>query len=125
MITQNDECDLDLPQRLNNIIIWPGYEPLDGYICQLSTKDATLPSEILSKYVGKPVHLVYKGPMARAIDPTYEFPDLKAFAHYQDMYPMMVLSEENLQAVEEQMKPLVGTQGIDRRWEDDKVKIER
>lgn len=118
------ESNLDFP-RLTNITIWPGYAPIDGYICQSSVKGAPSPSEILSKYIGKPVHLLYKGPLPRPIDPTYEFPDLKATAHFQDMYPLLICSEENAQAVEEQIKPLVGTQGIDQRWEDGRILIER
>lgn len=41
------------------------------------------------------------------------------------MYPMLILSEENVQAVEEEVRPLVGTQGIDGRWGDAKIMIER
>jgi len=110
---------------LTDVTIWPGYAPIDGYICQSSTGDASSPSDILSRYIGKPVHLLYKGPLPRSIDATYEFPDLKATAHFQDMYPLLVCSEENAQAVEDQIKPLVGTQGIDQRWEDGKILIER
>ncbi|KXN90106.1 MOSC domain-containing protein 1, mitochondrial [Leucoagaricus sp. SymC.cos] len=110
---------------LKDIVIWPGYEPLDGYICQSSVKGAPSPSEVLSKYIGRPVHLTYKGPLPRAIDATYDFPDLKATAYFQDMYPLLLMSEENAQAVEEQIRPLVGTQGIERRWEDATFKIER
>jgi len=59
------------------------------------------------------------------VDKTYEFPELKATAKYQDGYPLLVFSEENVQAIEEQIKPLVGTQGIDPRWEDGQVVVER
>ncbi|KAF5356153.1 hypothetical protein D9756_003693 [Leucocoprinus leucothites] len=110
---------------LKDIIIWPGYDPLDGYICQSSVKGAPSPSDVLSKYFGKPVHLTYKGPLPRAIDATHDFPDLKASAYFQDMYPLLILSEENVKAVEQEIRPLVGTQGINDRWGDAKVMIER
>ncbi|KAJ3575248.1 hypothetical protein NP233_g1216 [Leucocoprinus birnbaumii] len=110
---------------LKNIIIWPECAPLDGYICQSSVKGAPSPSEVLSKYFGKPVHLSYKGPDLRAIEATYDFPDLKANAYFQDMYPLLILSEESAPAVDEQIRPLVGKQGINERWGDAKVRIER
>jgi hypothetical protein len=75
--------------------------------------------------MGRQVHLVYKGPLPRAIDATHDFPDLKATAHFQDMYPLLILSEENVEAVEQQIRPLVGTQGVEQRWENAEVMIER
>jgi len=111
--------------RLKDIIIWPGYDPLDGYICQSPVKGAPSPSEILSKYIGKPVHLTYKGPLPRAVDATYDFPDLKADAFFQDMYPMLLLSEESMEVINKETRPLVGTQNIHERWEDEKLTVER
>ncbi|KAL9714675.1 hypothetical protein Ac2012v2_001334 [Leucoagaricus gongylophorus] len=110
---------------LKDIIIWPGYDPLDGYICQSPVKGAPSPSEILSKYIGKPVHLTYKGPLPRAVDATYDFPDLKADAFFQDMYPMLLLSEESMEVINKETRPLVGTQNIHERWEDEKLTVER
>lgn len=107
---------------LTNIILWS--VPVDGYICQ-SINGTPSPSDVLSKYLGRKVHLVYKGPQPRAVDKTYEFPDLKATAKYQDGYPLMVFSEENVLAVDEQTRPLVGKQGVDPRWEDERVSVER
>jgi hypothetical protein len=97
---------------------------MDGYICEQS-KGSISPSDIMSEYIGKPVHLVYKGPTPRAADATHGFPDLKAFSNFQDMYPMMMLSEENLAAVEEEARPLAGKQDIDERWNDATLKVER
>lgn len=115
------ERDLNLP-RLTDIILWS--VPVDGYICQ-SVNGKPSPSDILSKYLGREVHLAYKGPRPRSVDKTYDFPQLNATAKYQDGYPLMVFSEENVKAVDEKIKPLVGTQGIDRRWEDERVLVER
>lgn len=41
------------------------------------------------------------------------------------MYPMMMLSEENLAVVEEEARPLVGKQGVGEKWKDATVKVER
>jgi len=117
------EKTLSTWKMLTDIIIWS--VPVDGYICQSVNGAPSSPSDILSKYLGKKVHLVYKGPQPRSVDKTYEFPELKATVKYQDGYPLMVFSEENVKAVEEKIRPLVGTQGIDRRWEDGRVLIER
>jgi len=111
--------------RLRDIIIFPGYDPLDGYICRSSVTGAPSPSEILSKYVGKPVHLTYKGPLLRAVDKTYDFPDLKADTFFQDMYPMLLLSEESMELIDKETRLLVGTQNIHKKWEDEKLTVER
>ncbi|EKM77780.1 hypothetical protein AGABI1DRAFT_115040 [Agaricus bisporus var. burnettii JB137-S8] len=110
---------------LTDIIMWSPDPAMDGYICPTSIEGSISPSDIMSRYIGKPVHLVYKGPAQRASRATYEFPDLKSFAHYQDMYPMMMLSEENLAVVEEEARPLVGKQGVGEKWKDATVKVER
>jgi hypothetical protein len=98
---------------------------MDGYICQHLIGGSTTPSDIMSKYIGKPVYLIYKGPTPRAAEPSHEFPDLKAFSNYQDLYPMMMLSEENLAAVEGEARPLVGMQGVSEKWRDATLKVER
>jgi hypothetical protein len=102
----------------------PGFPPMDGYICEQSNGSIG-PSDIMSEYIGKPVHLVYKGPTPRAAEATHEFPELKAFSKFQDMYPMMVMSEENIEAMEEEVRPLAGKQGIDEKWNDAALKVER
>ncbi|KAF8963903.1 MOSC N-terminal beta barrel domain-containing protein [Flammula alnicola] len=107
------------------ILLWPGHNPLDGYICESAVGPKGVPSEMLSKYFEKPVHLVYKGPQPRKIDATTLFPELNATAKYQDMYPLLVLSEESTVVVEKELRGHVGTQGIDERWRTDSVPIER
>lgn len=110
---------------LPKVTLWPTHDPLDGYICEsiVGFKDA--PSTSLSNYFGKPVHLIYKGPRPRPIDPTTSFPELDATAKYQDMYPLLILSEESTDAVEHELRGHVGKQGIEERWSQDKITIER
>lgn len=110
---------------LRDVTIWPTHDKVDGYICESLSSDTPSPSSILSKYFGKPVHLIYKGPRPRPIDPTTSFPDLKATAIYQDMYPLLVLSEESTTLLEQELRGHVGTQGIHERWKTDPVPIER
>jgi len=110
---------------LRDVTIWPTHDKVDGYICESLSSDTPSPSSVLSKYFGKPVHLIYKGPRPRPIDPTTSFPDLEATAFYQDMYPLLVLSEESTSLLEHELRGYVGTQGIHERWKTDPVPIER
>ena len=112
-------------QSLPQIRIWPTHGPLDGYICESLNPEGPSPSEVLSKYIGRPVDLVYKGPRPREIDATIRFPNLQATAKYQDMYPLLVLSEESTSLVDEELRKHVGTQGIDESWKTGNVAIER
>lgn len=105
--------------------MWPGHNPVDGYICESINEAKGTASAKLSKYFEKPVHLVYKGSLPRKIAPTTSFPGLDATAKYQDMYPMLVLSEESTATIEEELRSRIGTQGIDERWRTDNVPIER
>ncbi|KAF8913229.1 hypothetical protein CPB84DRAFT_1820649 [Gymnopilus junonius] len=110
---------------LPKVTIWPTHDPVDGYISESVVGPKDSPSKILSKYFGKPVHLIYKGPRPRPIDPTASFPQLNATAKFQDMYPLLVLSEESTDAVERELRGHVGKQGIEERWSQDKILIER
>lgn len=98
---------------------------MDGYICESNAGPKGTASAILSKYFGKSVHLVTKGPKPRQVAPTTSFPDLKSTSKYQDMYPMLVLSEESMVQVDDHLRKHVGTQGIDAKWSTDSVPIER
>jgi hypothetical protein len=71
------------------------------------------------------VYLIYKGPRARPIVATAEFPELKATAVYQDGYPLLLLSEESMGDVNKEIKDRVGTQGISETWKEDDVVIRR
>jgi hypothetical protein len=96
---------------------------MDGYIGQ--SIGNTSPSTILSKFLGKQVHLVYKGPVPRPCNPTFAFPQLQSTIAYQDGYPMLFLSEETVEEVERQVRNYVGVQGVEERWRDDRLVIER
>lgn len=111
--------------RLPEIEMWPTHAPMDGYICESLTGPRGTASATLSKYFGKPVHLVRKGRKPRRIDPTVTFPELDATAKYQDMYPLLVLSEESTVAVDTELRKHVGSQGIAENWSVDNVPIER
>ncbi|PFH49668.1 hypothetical protein AMATHDRAFT_147151 [Amanita thiersii Skay4041] len=111
---------------ISEFILWPTHDPLDGFICEsVEPSSVDSPSRILSKHLGKSVHLMYKGPRSRPIDPTTTFPDLKATAVYQDMYPILILSEESMEQVNEKLQVHVGKQGIEESWRSNKVTIER
>ncbi|KAG5643498.1 hypothetical protein DXG03_000739 [Asterophora parasitica] len=105
---------------------------VDGYIVQRlpeasfqSSNPELTASEILSVYFGKPVHLMYKGPRARPVRTTHAFPDLKATSVFQDMFPLLVLSEESMEDVEREVRERVGQQGVDEHWKEGKVHIRR
>jgi len=105
---------------------------VDGYICQAVDSTSPSPSEILSKYIGRPVHLVMKGPKYRACDATQTFPDLVASALFQDGFPLLVTSEESLKNVGDEVNrwangPVDGKSigGIDDMWKTGRIPIER
>lgn len=68
---------------------------------------------------------MYKGPRTRICDPTLDFPNLDASMRYQDGYPLLLLSEESVEATEKEVRKYVGTLGIGERWKDEKLVIER
>ncbi|KAI6133643.1 hypothetical protein EV401DRAFT_2053448 [Pisolithus croceorrhizus] len=53
-----------------------------GYICE--SLSGRSPSTILSEYLERPVHLVFKGPRPRMCPPTGRFPKLDAPSYFQD-----------------------------------------
>lgn len=103
------------------------HKNIDGYICEAfpALADARTPSSILSRYFGYPVDLVYKGPRPRICNPTFDFPNLDASLWYQDGYPLLVLSEESVKAAETETRKYVGVQGVEEKWRDDDLVIER
>ncbi|KAG7099956.1 hypothetical protein E1B28_001749 [Marasmius oreades] len=102
---------------------------IDGYICQEmpdAEKDTSnTVSETFSAYFRRPVHLVQKGSSPRPCLPSTNYPDFNATALYQDMYPLLILSEESMAEVDREVRSRVGTQQIDECWKTDKVAIER
>ncbi|KAI5119725.1 hypothetical protein M0805_001438 [Coniferiporia weirii] len=112
-------------KRIEDIELWGRYD-IDGYICQsLNAEDREAPTKILTRFLERDVFLVLKGPRARPCKPTYEFPVLEASARYQDGYPLLVVSEESLQAVQERLRGEVGIQGVADRWSEDNLVMER
>lgn len=51
---------------------------MDVYVCMALSPDVPSPSEILSEFLEKDVHLIMKGPTPRLCPPTLAFPDLNA-----------------------------------------------
>jgi len=116
-----NQTTLDGWKRIDQVLMW--HIPFDAYICD--TVSSPSPSEILSSYFGRPVHMVYKGSQPRPVDPTPAHPKLNATAVFQDCYPLMVLSQESTARIEEELRGHVGQQGIDERWSTDSLVIER
>ncbi|KAI5998104.1 MOSC N-terminal beta barrel domain-containing protein [Pisolithus albus] len=83
---------------------------IDGYICE--SLSGRSPSTILSEYLERPVHLVFKGPRPRVCPPTRRFPKLDALSHFQDAYPFLIISEESVAAVQREVREMVGSQGV-------------
>lgn len=113
-------------KMLDEFKVWasdPNY--IDGYICENIVSTGPSPSAVISKYFGKPMYLIYKGSIPRAIKPTTNFPSLTGAAALQDGYPLLVLSEESTTMVEQELSGHIGTQGINEIWRTNKVAIER
>lgn len=105
---------------------------IDGYICEALDVTSPSPSEVLSEYFGRPVHLVVKGPKRRACNPTQTFPDLAASAVYQDGFPLLVASDESLEKVGDEINRWASGEvngesigAIDDLWKASRVPIER
>lgn len=100
-------------------------DKIDGHIVTPLDDTSGNATESLSEYFGKPCYLVYKGTKERYVEPTIEFPDLKATAKYQDGYPILVLSEESMGLVEKEVRSRIGQQGVEENWKEDKVHYRR
>lgn len=66
-----------------------------------------------------------KGPRLRICPPTQRFPNLDAPSYFQDGYPLLVVSEESIVAVQEQIRGMVGVQGVEEKWSNDTLQVER
>jgi hypothetical protein len=105
---------------------------VDGYICQALHPTSPSPSQILSKYFDRPVHLVMKGPKRRTCNPTQNFPGLDASAVYQDGFPLLVASDESLEKVGDEINRWASGEvdgesigALDDLWKTSRVPIER
>lgn len=113
--------------RFEDINLW-GWRDLDGYVCQatgINTSPNNVPSETISKFLKRDIILVRKGPRPRPCRPTPNFPDLSATFRYQDGYPLLVCSDESLISVQERIQGQIGLQGVDERWKDGELVMER
>src|SRR4051812_42221151 len=89
--------------RVDDIKLWKS--TVDGYICRTdNTLSPFTPSTALSKFLGRDVHLVCKGPRQRSCPTTYAFPYLNASAVYQDAFPLLITSNESLDALQEKVR---------------------
>jgi uncharacterized protein len=86
-------------------------DEIDAYVCEAlpsttSQADPSFltPSYILSTFLGRPVHLVLKGPQKRPMIPTNTHPVLPGEVVLQDGYPLHILTEESLLAVQDRVK---------------------
>lgn len=105
---------------------------IDGYICQAVDPTSPSPSEVLSKYFSRPVHLVMKGPRRRECEATQTFPDLNASVLFQDGFPLLVASDESLENVGDEINRWASGEvdgktigGINDLWKTSRLPIER
>jgi uncharacterized protein YcbX len=98
--------------RLDDTQIWK--DTTDAYVCRSIEPASTDPSVAFSRYLGKDVLLVYKGPATRHLGGTDDFPSLKGSAVFQDGYPILVATEESL--IDVQQKVALSASGDDERW---------
>jgi hypothetical protein len=61
----------------------------------------------------------------RNCPPTLRFPVLDARSYFQDGYPLLLVSEESVRAVQERIRVMVGTQGVSDKWAAEELKVER
>ncbi|KAF7798513.1 hypothetical protein EIP86_009734 [Pleurotus ostreatoroseus] len=124
---------LDQWNLIEECVMFGTYK-IDGYICQPLSPTDSSPSDVLSEYLGKSVHLMMKGPAPRSCPPTLDFPNLQAESVYQDGYPLLVVSEESLVAVQEAVKTAadLGLDAIKKvggmdneRWSTESLVMER
>lgn len=108
--------------RRVEVSLW-SKKDIDGYICE--SLSGRSPSTILSEYLERPVHLVFKGPRPRVCPPTRRFPKLDAPSHFQDAYPFLIISEESVAAVQREVREMVGSQGVGDEWTERELEIER
>ncbi|KAG8924683.1 hypothetical protein FRC02_010264 [Tulasnella sp. 418] len=120
-------------KHLEQVMVWS--DACDGYIVQAIPNQegvAVDPSEVLSGYLDRPVHLVLKGPSPRPVKPTDTHASLSTVTRFQDGYPLLVATMESLQSVEEQVRATakgendwnIGGLNTDR-WSNSEVTIER
>ncbi|TCD68300.1 hypothetical protein EIP91_011159 [Steccherinum ochraceum] len=107
---------------------------MDGYIVQPLKPSDPNPHHILSAYFKRDVLLMMKGPEDRYAEGTDAFPTLEAYVKYQDAYPLLIASEESLQAINDAKDRAVDADDTDPskvsgikkdKWNKRKIEIER
>lgn len=105
------------------------YKNIDGCICQPCPPlyDPTACSSVLSHYLGRDVHLLYKGPRPRPAPTTIAFPNLVAQVDYHDGFPLLVASEESFDGVKALAKIWCKEQTKEEwiNWDVDSLTIDR
>lgn len=66
-----------------------------------------------------------KGPRVRKCPATPRFPKLDAPAYFQDGFPLLLVSEESVGAIQKRIRAMVGTQGISDKWAEEELEVER
>ena len=61
----------------------------------------------------------------RICPPTTRFPKLDAPSYFQDGFPLLLVSEESVGAVQERIRDMVGMQGVSAKWAEEELKVER
>ena len=61
----------------------------------------------------------------RSCPPTLRFPKLDSRSYFQDGYPLLLVSEESVEAVQDRIRDMVGTQGVNDKWAEEELKVER
>ncbi|KAI6048067.1 MOSC N-terminal beta barrel domain-containing protein [Pisolithus marmoratus] len=108
--------------RRVGVSLW-GKKDIDGYICE--SLSGPSPSIVLSEYLEHPVHMVFKGPRPRICPPTSRFPKLDVPSYFQDAYPLLIVSEESVVAVQNKVREMIGSQGVGEEWTERELEIER
>ncbi|THH31975.1 hypothetical protein EUX98_g2252 [Antrodiella citrinella] len=107
---------------------------MDGYIVQPLKPSDPSPHNILSTYFKRNVLLMMKGPEDRFSPGTPIFPTLDANVKYQDAYPLLIASEESLQALNDATRRALISNDTDpsriaglkkEKWQNRALEIER
>jgi uncharacterized protein len=100
VLRPGDDLLLEWP-RIENVEI--GRNITDAHVCPPLDGSGSLdPSVALSQYIERDVLLVYKGLTTRYF--TYESKSLKGPTAFQDVYPILITTEESLQDVQSKVE---------------------
>jgi uncharacterized protein YcbX len=94
---------------------------MEAYICEATSPAAHAASMTLSAFLGRQVHLVFKGARPRPCEPTHAYPDLGTEAHpaesaFQDAFPVLLASQESLEDLRAKVRAAAGQNGVSEEW---------